>query len=34
MDLQTLLHRKVDIATEKGLHWYIKDRILEEARPV
>jgi uncharacterized protein len=34
MDLQALLHRKVDITTEKGLHWYIKDRIIGEARPV
>jgi uncharacterized protein len=31
MDLQDLLGRQVDIATEKSLHWYIKDRILEEA---
>ena len=34
MDLQDLLHRKVDIVTEKGLHWYIKDRVLKEARPL
>ncbi len=27
-DLQQLLGRKVDIVTEKGLHWYIKDAIL------
>jgi predicted nucleotidyltransferase len=33
-DLQNLLHRKVDVVTEKGLHWYIKDRILKEAKPV
>jgi uncharacterized protein len=32
MDLQKLLHRNVDVVTEKGLHWYIKDRILKEAR--
>jgi len=32
MDLQELLHRKVDVVTEKGLHWYIKDRVLKEAR--
>ena len=31
MDLQDLLHRKVDVVTENGLHWYIKDRILREA---
>ncbi len=34
MDLQSLLERKVDVVTEKGLHWYIKDRILKEAKPV
>ncbi len=34
MDLQKLLHRKVDIVTEKGLHWYIKDDILKEAKPL
>lgn len=33
-DLQVLLHRKVDIVTEKGLHWYIKDSILNEAKPL
>ncbi|MFH0784627.1 MAG: nucleotidyltransferase domain-containing protein [Pseudomonadota bacterium] len=30
-DLQQLLGRKVDIVTEKGLHWYVKDKILNEA---
>ena len=34
MDLQALLQRKVDVVTEKGLHWYIRDRVIEEARPV
>jgi predicted nucleotidyltransferase len=34
MDLQKLLGRNVDIVTEKGLHWYIKDQILREARPI
>ncbi|MBN2374846.1 MAG: nucleotidyltransferase family protein [Sedimentisphaerales bacterium] len=34
MDLQELLHRKVDIATEKGLHWYIRDKVIQEARPI
>jgi len=33
-DLQNLLHRKVDIVTEAGLHWYIKDRVLKEAKPL
>lgn len=32
MDLQELLGRNVDVVTEKGLHWYIRDKILEEAK--
>ncbi|MCF1439237.1 MAG: nucleotidyltransferase family protein, partial [Shewanella sp.] len=31
MDLEELLGRKVDIVTEKGLHWYIRDKVLKEA---
>ena len=31
MDLQDLLGRKVDVVTEKGLHWYIRDKVLKEA---
>ena len=34
MDLQQLLNRSVDVVTENGLHWYIKDRILSEAKPL
>jgi len=34
MDLQDMLERKVDVVTEKALHWYIRDRILEEAKPL
>ncbi len=34
MDLQQLFDRKVDVVTENGLHWYIKDRILSEAKPI
>lgn len=34
MDLQDLLHRRVDVVTEKGLHWYIRDKVLAEARPL
>ncbi|RJQ76327.1 MAG: nucleotidyltransferase [Desulfobacteraceae bacterium] len=30
--LQELLGRKVDIVTERGLHWYLRDKILKEAR--
>ena len=34
MELQELLGRKVDVVTEKGLHWYIKERVLSEAKPI
>jgi len=34
MDLQELLQRKVDVVTVNGLHWYIKDKVLSEARPI
>jgi len=33
-DIQRLLGRRVDIVTEKGLHWYIKETILNEAEPL
>ncbi len=33
-DLQQLLGRNVDVVTEKGLHWYIKETILKEAEPL
>ena len=33
-ELQNLLGRKVDVVTEKALHWYIRDRVLAEARPL
>ena len=26
--------RKVDVVTEKSIHWYIRDRILKEAREI
>jgi hypothetical protein len=32
--LQELLGRKVDIVTERGLHWYVRDKIMNEARPL
>ena len=32
--LQEILGRKVDIVTERGLYWYIRDKILKEARPL
>ncbi|MBI5713596.1 MAG: nucleotidyltransferase family protein [Chloroflexi bacterium] len=34
MDLQKLLDRKVDIVTERSLHWYIRDRVVAEAKPL
>ena len=33
-DLEELLGRRVDVLTENALHWYIRDRILREARPL
>ena len=32
--LQELLGRKVDIVTERALHWYLRDKILKEAQPL
>lgn len=34
LDLQELLGREVDVVSENGLHWYIRDRILSEAVPL
>jgi uncharacterized protein len=34
MDLETLLNRKVDVVTERGLRQRIRDRVLHEAVPV
>lgn len=34
LDLQDLLKREVDIATEKTLHDLIRDRVLKEAVPL
>lgn len=34
MDLQDLLHRKVDIVEPNGLHSLIREKILREAIPV
>ena len=31
MDLEELLGRQVDIVEPGGLHWYVRDRALEEA---
>jgi uncharacterized protein len=34
VDLEDLLGCKVDVLTEKSLHWYIRERILNEAKPL
>jgi uncharacterized protein len=34
LDLQDLLGCKVDVVTEKALHWYIRDKVLQEAVPI
>ncbi|MDB9528137.1 nucleotidyltransferase family protein [Oscillatoria sp. CS-180] len=31
-DLEDLLDRKVDVVTEKSLHYYIRDKVLAEAQ--
>ena len=33
-DLVGCLGRRVDVVEPEGLHWYIRDRILKEARPL
>ena len=33
-ELEDLLGCKVDVVTERALHWYIRDRVLEEAVPL
>ncbi len=30
-DLEDLLGRRVQVVTQEALHWYIKDRVLQEA---
>ena len=34
LDLQDLLGRPVDVVTEKSLHWALRDRVLQDARPL
>ena len=34
MDLQDILGRPVHVVTEKSIHWYIRDRVLQEAQPL
>jgi predicted nucleotidyltransferase len=33
-DLEDLLGRKVDVVSDRALHWYIMDRVLAEATPL
>jgi len=33
-DLQDFLGREVDVVSAKSLHYYIKDRVLAEAKPL
>lgn len=33
-DLEELLGCKVDVVNEKALHWYIRDKVIKEARPL
>ena len=33
-DLEELLGVSVDVVTKNALHWYIRDNILDEARPL
>ena len=33
-DLEDLLGRKVDVVTEKSIHWYVRDMIIKEAVPL
>lgn len=34
IDLKSLLNRNVDVVTERGLHWYVRNHILNEAQPL
>ncbi len=34
MDVQDVVGRKVDVVMEDSLHWYIKDNVLHEAKPL
>ncbi|MDD2709064.1 MAG: nucleotidyltransferase family protein [Verrucomicrobiae bacterium] len=34
IELQEIFHCKVDVVTEKGLHWFIRDRIQKEAMAI
>ncbi len=34
MDLEELLGRRVDLVTEPALHWYIREKVMRQARPL
>jgi predicted nucleotidyltransferase len=34
IELRQLLGREVDVVSEEDLHWYIRDRVLQEAVPL
>jgi len=34
VDLEDIFQRRVDVVTEKGLHWYLRAVIVSEAEPV
>ena len=34
LELEDLLGRRVDVVTEKSLHWVLRDRVLREACPL
>lgn len=34
MDLQDILARRVHVVTEGSVHWYIREKVLREARPL
>jgi len=34
VDLEEMLGCRIDVLTEAALHWYIRDRVLEEAVPL
>ena len=33
-ELEKLLGRKVDVVTERSVHWYVRDKIIKEAVPL
>ncbi len=34
MDVQDLLHRKIDVVTERSLHPLIRERVMQEVQPL